>query len=152
MQAVSAEHRLAFEQWEQKYVAFRAEVARETAQAIGTIQQETETQARSAQAAAAESLKTELPRWLAPQLEQLTHELTAQLAREGALQRDQHESDLRHARHPATLSGQAEETAARFRTRAEAVDTRVTSRLDAAAQQAEEARRREESRGQSGKR
>src|SRR5208337_2400212 len=90
-QAVSAEHRLAFEQWEQKYVAFREEVARETAQAIGTIQQETETQARSAQAAAAESLKTELPRWLAPQLEQLTNELTAQLAREGALQREQHE-------------------------------------------------------------
>jgi len=56
---------LPFEQWEQKYVAFREEVARETAQAIGTIQQETETQARSAQAAAAESLKMDLPRWLA---------------------------------------------------------------------------------------
>ncbi|HYW67559.1 MAG TPA: hypothetical protein VFB10_12700, partial [Candidatus Dormibacteraeota bacterium] len=65
VQAVGTEHRLAFEQWEQKYVAFREEVARETAQAIGTIQKETETQARSAQAAAAESLKTDLPRWLA---------------------------------------------------------------------------------------
>jgi len=149
VQAVSAEHRLAFEQWEQKYVAFRAEVARETAQAIGTIQQETETQARSAQAAAAESLKTELPRWLAPQLEQLTHELTAQLAREGALQRDQHEKQLSAAHDTLqTLCGQAEETAAKLRTRAEAVETQVTSRLDAAAQHAEEeARRREESTG-----
>ncbi len=149
VQAVSAEHRLAFEQWEQKYVAFREEVARETAQAIGTIQQETETQARSAQAAAAESLKAELPRWLAPQLEQLTHELTAQLAREGALQREQHEKQLSAAHETLqTLCGQAEEAAAKLRTQAEAVESQVTSRLDAAAQQAEEeARRREESTG-----
>jgi len=145
-QAVSAERRLAFEQWEQKYVAFRDEVARETAQAIGTIQQETETRTRSAQAAAAESLKTELPRWLAPQLEQLTHELTAQLAREGALQRDQHEKQLSAAHETLqTLCGQAEETASKLRTQADAAEAHVASRLDAAAQQAEEeARRREE--------
>jgi len=145
-QAVSAERRLAFEQWEQKYVAFRDEVARETAQSIGTIQQETETRTRSAQAAAAESLKTELPRWLAPQLEQLTHELTAQLAREGALQRDQHEKQLSAAHETLqTLCGQAEEAASKLRTQAEAAETQVASRLDAAAQQAEEeARRREE--------
>ena len=149
VQAVSAERRLAFEQWEQKYVAFREEVARETAQAIGTIQQETETQTRSAQAAAAESLKTELPRWLAPQLEQLTNELTAQLAREGALQRDQHEKQLSAAHETLqTICGQAEEAAATLRTQAEAVESQVTSRLGAAAQQAEEeARRREESTG-----
>jgi len=148
-QAVSAERRLAFEQWEQKYVAFRDEVARETAQAIGTIQQETETQTRSAQAAAAESLKTELPRWLAPQLEQLTHELTAQLAREGAMQREEHEKQLSAAHETLqTLCGQAEEAATKLRTQAEAVETQVTSRLDAATQQAEEeARRREESTG-----
>jgi hypothetical protein len=145
-QAVSAERRLAFEQWEQKYVAFRDEVARETAQAIGTIQQETETRTRSAQAAAAESLKTELPRWLAPQLEQLTHELTAQLAREGALQRDQHEKQLSAAHETLqTLCGQAEEAASKLRTQADAAETQVASRLDAVAQQAEEeARRREE--------
>ena len=148
-QAVSAERSLASEQWEQKYVAFRDEVARETAQAIGTIQQETETRARSAQAAAAESLKTELPRWLAPQLEQLTHELTAQLAREGALQRDQHEKQLSAAHETLqTLCGQAEEAASKLRTQAEAVESQVASRIDAAAQHAEEeARRREESTG-----
>ncbi len=145
-QAVSSERRLAFEQWEQKYVAFRDEVARETAQAIGTIQQETETRTRSAQAAAAESLKTELPRWLAPQLEQLTHELTAQLAREGALQRDQHEKQLSAAQETLqTLCGQAEDTASKLRTQAEAAESQATTRLDAAAQQAEqEAQRREE--------
>ena len=68
VQAVSSEHRLAFEQWEQKYAEFRQEIARETAHAVGTIQEETEARARSAQAAAAEALKNELPRWLAPQL------------------------------------------------------------------------------------
>jgi len=149
VEAVGTEHRLAFEQWEQKYVAFREEVARETAQAIGTIQQETETQARSAQAAAAESLKMDLPRWLAPQLEQLTHELTAQLAREGTLQREQHEKQLSAAHETLqTLCGQAEEAAAKLRTHAETLESQVTSRLDVAAQQAEEeARRREESTG-----
>ena len=73
---------------------FREEVARETAHSIDKIQGESTTTARAAQAAAAESLKNELPRWLAPQLEQMTHELTAQLAREGALQREQHEKQL----------------------------------------------------------
>ena len=97
-QAVNAERRLAFEQWEQKFATFREEVARETAHAVGTIHEETETRARTAQAAAAEALKNELPRWLAPQLEQLTHQLTAQLAREGAIQRDQHEKRSSGAR------------------------------------------------------
>src|ERR1700746_2519540 len=94
VQAVAAERRMAAEQWEQKYLAFRDEVARETAQAVGSIQEESRTQVRAAQRAAAESLKNELPRWLAPQLEQLTHEFTAQLAREGAAQREQHEKQL----------------------------------------------------------
>ena len=93
-QSVAAERNIAAEQWEQKYAAFREEVARETAHAIDTIQQESSTSARTAQAAAAESLKEELPRWLAPQLEQMTHELTAQLAREGALQREQQEKQF----------------------------------------------------------
>jgi len=76
-------------------------------------------------ACAAESLKMDLPRWLAPQLEQLTHELTAQLAREGALQRDQHEKQLSAAHETLqTLCGQAEEAAAKLRTQAEASNPR----------------------------
>ena len=51
-QAVNAERRLAFEQWDQKFATFREEVARETAHAVGTIHEETETRARTAQAAA----------------------------------------------------------------------------------------------------
>src|SRR5579863_8378949 len=121
-QAVANERRLAFEEWERKYSGFRDDVARETAQAIGHIQEESETRARTAQAAAAESLKNELPRWLAPQLEQLTHELTAHLAREGAIQRDQHEKQLASAQETLqTLFTQADETGSKLRTQAESL-------------------------------
>jgi len=145
VQAVGAERRLAFEQWEQKFVALREEVARETAQAIGTIQEETETRARTAQAAAAEALKNELPRWLAPQLEQLTHQLTAQLAREGATQRDQHEKQLASAQETLqTLCAQADEAAAKLRTQAEVVESQVSERLSNALRQTEEAARQRE--------
>ena len=126
VQAVGAERRLAFEQWEQKYATFREEVARETAHAVGTIQEETEARARTAQAAAAEALKNELPRWLAPQLEQLTHQLTAQLAREGSTQREQHEKQLATAHETLqTLCTQADEAAAKLKSQAEMVESRV---------------------------
>jgi hypothetical protein len=138
--AVEAERQQTTEEWERKYAGFREEVAKETAHAIGTIQEETEVRARTAQAAAAESLKEELPRWLAPQLEQLTHELMAHLAREGALQRDQHEKQLATAQETLqTMCTQAEEAAARLRTRAEQVESEAAARADAVRQQAEEA-------------
>jgi hypothetical protein len=148
-QAVNAERRLAFEQWEQKFASFRDEVARETAHAVGMIHEETETRARTAQAAAAEALKNELPRWLAPQLEQLTHQLTAQLAREGAIQRDQHEKQLAGAQEVLqTLCAQADEAAAKLRTQAEVAETQVAARLEAAVNNAlEVARQRDESAG-----
>jgi hypothetical protein len=137
--AVEAERLQSTEEWERKYASFREEVARETAHAIGTIQEETEARARTAQAAAAESLKNELPRWLAPQLEQLTHELMAHLAREGALQRDQHEKQLATAQETLqTLCSQAEEAAAKLRTHAEQVESEAEARLAAAKQRAEE--------------
>jgi hypothetical protein len=149
VQAVSAERRISFEQWDQKYAAFREEVARETAHAIETIQGESATRARVAQEAAAEALKIELPRWLAPQLEQLTHELTAHLAREGAVQRDQHEKQLSSAQEALqTLCNQAEEAAAKLRTQAEVAESQVAGRIEATARRAEEeARKREESAG-----
>src|SRR5215469_15881435 len=148
-QSVAAERQLSADEWEHKYTAFREEVARETVHAIGSIQEETEARARTAQAAAAESLKNELPRWLAPQLEQLTHELTAHLAREGAIQRDQHEKQLASAQETLeTLCALAEEAAAKLRMQAEQVEAQVASQLEAAKRQAvEEERRREEAAG-----
>src|SRR6516225_465143 len=150
-EAVAAERRLATEQWEQKYLAFRDEVARETAHAVGSIQDESQTQARAAQAAAAEALKNELPRWLAPQLEQLTHELTAHLAREGATQRDQHEKQLSSAQEILqTLCSQAEEVGSKLRKQAEIVESQVAAHLEEATRRTEEeaARKREQSAAQ----
>ena len=149
VQAVSAERRVSFEQWDQKYAAFRQEVARETAHAIETIQGESATRARMAQEAAADALKVELPRWLAPQLEQLTHELTAHLAREGAIQRDRHERQLSSTQEALqTLCSQAEEVAAKLRTQADVVESQVAERMQATIRRAEEeARHREESAG-----
>ncbi len=148
-QSVAAERRIAAEQWEQKYATFREEVARETARAVDTIQEESTTSARTAQAAAAESLKSELPRWLAPQLEQMTHELTAQLAREGALQREQQEKQLYTAHETLqTLCTQAEEAAEKLRTQAEVVESQAAAHIEEAARKAkEEAQQRDEATG-----
>jgi hypothetical protein len=147
--AVDAERRVAFEQWEQKMAGFRDELARETAHAVGTIHEESETRARAAQAAAAESLKNELPRWLAPQLEQLTHELTEQLAKEGTVQREQHERQLSSTQEALQmLCTQAEEATAKLRTQAEQAESQVAARLEALVNNAlEQARQREEAAG-----
>ncbi len=145
VQAVAAERRQAFEQWDHKYTELREEVSRETAHAVGVIQEESETRARTAQAAAAESLKNDLPRWLAPQLEQLTHELTAALAREGAVQREQQEKQLSSAQDALqTLCAQAEEASAKLRTQAEQMESELAARLREAAQKAEEEVRQRE--------
>ena len=72
--AVSSERRLSFEQWEQKFAAGRAEIANETTHAIERFQQEADEHSRMAHAAAAEALRTELPRSMAPQLQQLTRD------------------------------------------------------------------------------
>src|SRR5580704_4034449 len=93
-QAVSAERRLSFEQWEQKFAAGRAEISNETSHAIEKLQQEVGEYSRTLHAAAAETLRNELPRWLAPQLEQLTRDLTSRLSQEGEAQRKEHEQKL----------------------------------------------------------
>jgi hypothetical protein len=136
--AVASERQQTVEEWERKYAGFREEVARETAHAIGTIQEETEARARTAQAAAAESLKNELPRWLAPQLEQLTHELMAHLAREGALQRDQHEKQLASAQETLqAMCAQAEEAAGAQKDSLGAVLNEIQQKVSATFEQAQ---------------
>ena len=143
--AVSAESRASFDQWEQKFAAARTEVANETSRAIERIQRETDERARNANAAAAEALRTELPRWLAPQLEQLTRELTAHLSQEGEAQRSGHAQQLATASESLrSLFGQAEETAARLKAQAEENQTQLAAQREAAAAaSAEEARQRE---------
>src|SRR5579863_257552 len=88
VQAVSAERRINADPWEQKIATAREEFSREVAAAVARIQEESATQSRAAQNAAAEALKRDLPRWLAPQLEDLTHDLTAQLSQEALTHRN----------------------------------------------------------------
>jgi hypothetical protein len=143
--AVSAERRLSFEQWEQKFAAGRTEIANETARALEKLQQETDEHSRVAHAAAAEALRTELPRWLAPQLEQLTRDLTSRLSQEAVAQRGESSQQL-----SATAEGlksacqQAEETASRLRTQAEQAEAQIAARAEAAARTLEESAKQQE--------
>jgi len=143
--AVSAESRASFDQWEQKFAAARAEVANEASRAIEKIQRETDERARSANTAAAEALRNELPRWLAPQLEQLTRDLTAHLSQEGEAQRNGHAQQLADAsENLRTLFGQAEDAAARLKAQAEENQAQIAAQREAAtAALEEEARQRE---------
>ena len=145
-QAVSAERRISFEQWEQKFAAGRAEIGIEASHAIERLHEEADEQSRSAHAAAAEALRNELPRWLAPQLEQLTRDLTSRLSKEGAEQRREHAQQLENvAGALRTLCQQGEETAARLKSQAEQTETQIAARAEAATRTLEEtARHREE--------
>jgi hypothetical protein len=144
-QAVSAERRLSFEQWEQKFAAGRAEIANETAHAIEKFQHEAHEHSRTAHAAAAEALRTELPRWLAPQLEQLTRDLTARLSQEGAAQRNEHAQQLEsRAETLRTLCREAEERAARFKSQSEQSEAQIVARAESATRAHEEAAKQRE--------
>ena len=139
-QAVSAERRLSFEQWEQKFAAGREEIGNEAARAIEKFQQEADEHSRTAHAAGAEVLRTELPRWLAPQLEQLTRDLTAKLIQEATVQRHEQTQQLTSTSEALkTVCQQAEETAARVKVHAEQSETQIAARAEAASQAMDEA-------------
>ncbi len=143
--AVSAERRLSFEQWEQKFAAGRAEFANETDRALERLQQETDKQAREALAATAETLRTELPRWLAPQLEQLTRDLTERLTREAVAQRDEHAEQIEIATDSLKATcQQAEETAARLKSHMEQAEAQIAARAESTARSLEESAKRHE--------
>jgi ribosome recycling factor len=145
-QAVAAEHHTAFEQWEQKFAAARQEVAAETSRLIDKIHQEADKHAQAANATAAEALRNELPRYLAPQLEQITQDLTAQLSRDGSAQRDQHLEQLKASGESlVTLYKEAEEVATRLKAKADEVEARLAAEASTLERtQAEAARLRDE--------
>lgn len=137
-QAVSAESRVSFEQWEQKFAAGRVEIVEETARAIEKLQEETDKRSREAHAAAAEALRSELPRWLGPQLEQLTRDLTTRLSQEALAQRDKQAQQLEATTDSLkTASQQAEETAAWLRDQTAQAEARIAARVDLAARSLE---------------
>ena len=137
--AVSSERRLSFEQWEQKFAAGRAEIANETTHAIERFQQEADEHSRMAHAAAAEALRTELPRWMAPHLQQLTSDLAANLSGEGAAQRNEHAQQMeRRAETLRSVCREAEETAARLKGQSERSEEEIIARAESAARALEE--------------
>src|SRR5438552_2743686 len=144
-QAVSAERRLSFEQWEQKFAAGRAVIENETAQAIEKFQQEADEHSRTAHAAAAEAVRTELPRWLAPQLEQLTRNLTESLSREGAVQRNEHAQQLESVTDGLRKAVEhGEYVATRLKTQAEQTQAQIARQTESATKALEEEARRHE--------
>ena len=143
-QAVAAERRLSFEQWEQKFAAGRSEIANETAQAIEKFRHDVDEHSQTAHATAAEALRMELPKSLAPQLEQLTRNLTESLSREGAAQRHDHTQLLEDtAETLRTVCREAEETAARLKTQSDALEAHIVARAESATQALEEAAKRQ---------
>ena len=133
-QAVSAERRLSFEQWEQKFAAGRAEITHETARAIEKIELETDKHSQET----AEALRADLPRWLAPQLEQLTHDLTEKLVREALAERSEHAQQLDAATESLKAAcQQAEETSAWLKTQAERAELQISARAETAARSLE---------------
>ncbi|MHB8504073.1 MAG: hypothetical protein ACYDHE_24405, partial [Candidatus Acidiferrales bacterium] len=96
-QAVAAERRVSIEEWEQKFTLAREQLALQLSNAIQNIQQESETRSRAAHAAAAEALQRELPLWIAPQLEELTRNLTQQISDRGAAERTEQTQHLASA-------------------------------------------------------
>jgi hypothetical protein len=144
-QAVSAEHRLSFEQWEQKFAAGRAEIQNETANAIEKFQHEAEERSRTTLAAAAEALRAELPQWLAPQLEQLTRDLTDRLSQEGAAQRNLHAQQLESMTDALRKAAEHGEYAAtRLKVQAEQTQAQIAAQAESTANALEQAARQHE--------
>src|SRR2546423_3743679 len=139
-QAVSAERRLSAQEWDEKVAAAGQTLSRELTEAIARIQQETVSRSRAAQHAALEALQSDLPRWIAPQLEELTRDLTAQLSQEGITQENKiHQQFSTAVNDLQPTCQQAEEIAARLQENAANANAQISERTDASIRALEEA-------------
>ena len=128
-QAMAAERRVSMEEWEQKFSVAREQLAQQVLSSIEKVQQETDSRSRAAHAAAAEALQLELPRWIAPQLEDLTRQLTQQISDRGAAVRAEHHEDINKAQEAVRNAAQhSEECAVRLIAQAGESETRVAHR------------------------
>src|SRR4029077_8468948 len=145
-QAVSAERRITAEEWQQQLAAGRESFSREVAATLQNIREESASLNRIAQSAAAEALQRDLPRWLAPQLEELTRDLAAQLSQEAMGQRNATAEQSEAALHALrSACDQAGHLAHRLREEAAGIETRITSAAESATRGVEESARRHES-------
>ena len=141
-QAVSAERRIQAEEWEQRVARDRERVSREIEAALQTLREESASLNRVAQTSAAEALQRDLPRWLAPQLEELAHDLTAQLSQEGlANQRAHREQATAALDELHAACRRAQELAHRLQEQAEHSHSRLISTVESSSLSAEEFRR-----------
>ncbi len=145
-QAVSAEHRISAEQWDQKMAADRDVLSREVAAALEKIREESVSLHHAAQDSAAEALQRDLPQRLAPHLEELTRDFTVQLSREASAQRrafaDQTGAALQTLH---SVCAQVEPLLERLREQAGAAEARLASSAESVAHLAEERARQHES-------
>jgi len=145
--AVASENRTFSDQWEQKFSAAHAEISTESGRAVTRIQQESEERSRAVHSAASKALQAELPKWLAPHIEQLTREVTAAICKAGAQQQELHEQ---HAagitERVQQLCREAEEVARRIVAQSQDAERRISEQasvtsavLDSRARKQEEA-------------
>jgi len=145
-QAVSTEHRISAEQWDHKMAADCEMLSREVATALEKIRDESAGLYHLAQDAAAEALQRDLPRRLAPQLEELTRDLTAQLSQEALAQGNAYAEQTGAALQTlGSACAQVEELLKRLREHAAAVEARIASFAASAEREAEETARQHES-------
>jgi len=145
-QAVSAEHRISAEQWDQKMAADSAGFSREVATALEKIREESAILHRSAQNTAAEALLRDLPRRLAPQLEELARDLTAQLSQEASALRHAHADQTSAALQTlSSVCAHVEPLLERLREQVGAAEGRFASSVESATRMAEERARQRES-------
>jgi hypothetical protein len=138
-QAVGAERRLSFDEWEHKLAESQAGLARQVSSAIEKIQQESDSRSRAAQVAAAEAVQRELPQWIAPQLEELTRELTKQISDRSASEHSEHAQQITAALESLrSVCQQAEETGVRLRTQAEQAQSQFATQSETARRTLEE--------------
>ena len=125
-QAVATEQHTASEKWEQKFSAAQSVISTESGRAVERIQQESDERSRAVYNAAAKALQDELPKWLAPHLEQLTREVTATISKAGA---DQHALHEQHAaritERVQQLCREAEEVARRIVAQSQELERRI---------------------------
>ena len=144
-QAISAERHISAEQWDRKLATAHDELSREVSSAVQKIQEESDLRSRAAHNAAAQAMQEDLPKRLAPQLEEFTRDLAAKLSETGLAQRTEHAQQLTTELDTLrTVCQQAEETIGRLRESAEQSAAQVASRAEAAQAAIEEAARQRE--------
>jgi hypothetical protein len=125
-QAVATEQHTASEKWAQKFSAAQSDISMESGRAVERIQQESDERSRAVYNAAAKALQDELPKWLAPHLEQLTREVTATISKAGAEQHALHEQHAaRITERVQQLCREAEEVARKIVAQSQELERRI---------------------------